>query len=215
MRIYNENSNVAEFIQYEQDGSVWGISKFFYDDKNRMIEMQYYHNVETDNQTEKYSYDENGNNTLIEYFDYEGNLTDKVIRIFDPENNLIKIENYSEQFESLFSYSEHEYDPDDNSMISVTYIRDEFDRMTIEYMNKEGNTTLTEEYNAEETLVSKTFEEYNADGKLISSKTYDISDSLIRKTIYECDDDGNLINKISYDYPDNKVELFIYEREEE
>ncbi|MEZ0130949.1 hypothetical protein AB9T88_14750 [Flavobacterium sp. LBUM151] len=82
--------------------------------------------------------------------------------------------------------------------------------VTYNYLDKKGNTILSQKFGENGYKILETRTSYNAKNKIISRKVFDFYDKQTDEEIYEYDKHGNLVKQILKDLEYSKSQTYLY-----
>ena len=152
--------------------------------------------------------DENGN-ININYFDTNGNLVENYVWD-DNEKISHSVMTYSDSDKLM---QKEELSPDGKQNKVESYKYDSDDNLQQKTVNefKDGKLTISEIYNSDNMLTSKSLSFYNDAGKLNKIERYDSQDKLEEYYTYEYNDDGRTVKYSAYDSNESLVKYTTFE----
>lgn len=117
-----ENNRLVEEQSYNSDGSMAEKRVYKYDNQGNNTELEFYNNKGDLTQRYTYQYDAQGNRIEWRFYDADEFLVALTTYYYDDHNNCIEISsfNYDEHLNWKHSY-EYEYDEDDNWVRQTIY----------------------------------------------------------------------------------------------
>lgn len=200
--LFNKSGNI---IQKKTDGVVLPLTKYIYDDENKLIEKNIYESDGNLFQKIKFVHDDNFNVIEENHYDEQGNLETKILNKYDKSNKLIEILQYNKDektFQNIIVYDSNgnkikdtRYDKKENKIV-----RDEF------YKYDENNNVIfnIQILNISDNLKShiSSYMKYDSYNNIVLDNWADKINSLKNsiKYKYEYDSENNWIKKIEFNY---------------
>lgn len=207
--LYNKSGNRIEDNRYNRDDSLHERYTFIYDDKDRLIEENWFARID---RRFLFKYDEN--NYLVErnWFDPDGSLKRKTIYHYNEKGNLTEESAFNSDG-SLNSKYTFEYDLNGNRIKERWYdhtakpigiIENKYDR--------KGNLTEIINYSATGELIRTEKYTYDRKGNPLEEAWYNREGKQIRfhTYTYQYDSRGNWTKRIEFNF---NVPVFVVTRE--